>query len=292
MSRYFFFSLFFGLMTACVATTLKPVAQGKPSMSSAAAPTALPTKHSVASCQGTSRLLDVMIPSEALGETVSVRLYLPPCNPDDGASFPVIYLLHGASADETQWDDVEVDEAADAGRAQGMLPPLILVFPRRTSDSLSVQPDGDLPFEHFVIAELLPWVEAHTPAQPDRDHRAIGGISRGGFWALEIAFHHPELFSEVGGHSPVVGKRDDLLSPAGLLASHPTALRRLRVWLDVGSEDSLGAGTANLAADLEAAAVPTEFERWPGGHDRAYWRMHTVDYLAFYSATWVDHTGG
>jgi len=231
---------------------------------------------------------DVMIPSEALGQTIPVRLYLPPCTPTDGSGFPVIYLLHGASADETQWDDVQADEAADNGRAQGTLPPVILVFPRRIDDAGSPRPDGDLPFEHFIVAELIPWVEKNTPARADREHRAIGGISRGGFWALEIAFHHPELFSAVGGHSSVVGAQGNLLSPMGLLLDHPAALRTLRVWLDGGSEDSLTQGAANLATHLAAADVPTQFEQWPGGHNRAYWRRHTADYLAFYTASWVD----
>jgi enterochelin esterase-like enzyme len=150
-----------------------------------------------------------------------VRIYLPPCNPCDEAGLPVIYLLHGVNADESQWDDVTMDEAADEGRAKGTLPPVILVFPKRLDDSTQPRPDGDLPFEHFVVTDLIPWVEAHTPARPDREARAIGGISRGGFWALEIAFRHPRLFSAVGGHSPVTGQKDDSYSPLGLVAAQP-----------------------------------------------------------------------
>lgn len=240
------------------------------------------------SCQGPSRMSDVTIPSVALGQAVPVRLFLPPCSPADGGGFPVIYLLHGAGADETQWDDVGVDEAADRGRAQGTLPPVILVIPRRTDDSVTLRPDGDLPYEHFIIAELIPWVEQHTPAWPERVDRAIGGISRGGFWALEIAFHHPELFSSVGGHSPAVGGRTNALGPLALLAADPAALRALRVWLDVGDDDSLKPGTADLASRLAAANVSVTLEQWPGQHNRAYWRMHTPDYLAFYAAPWQE----
>ena len=238
------------------------------------------------SCQAASHQLDMLVPSQTLGQEVPVRIFVPSCDSCTGAGLPVIYLLHGASADESQWDDVAIDEAADEGRAKGIFPPLILVFPKRIDDSFRPRPDGDLSFEHFVIAELIPWVEVHTPARPDRDHRAIGGISRGGFWALEIAFRHPDLFSAVGGHSPAVGPQSDPFSPLGLVSARPADLRSLRIWLDVGTEDSLRAGVAQLAAALTAAEIPNTLEQWPGGHDRPYWRSHVSDYLTFYTASW------
>ena len=276
------------MLTAPAVAVLNPPAIVEPSIGTDKPITSSMTCQE-ANCQGASHRLDVLVPSQTLGQDVPVRIYLPPCNSCDEAGLPVIYLLHGANADETQWDDVAVDEAADEGRAKGTLPPIILVFPKRPDDSTTVRPDGDLPFEHFVVAELIPWVEAHTLARSDREHRAIGGISRGGFWALEIAFHHPELFSAVGGHSPVTGRKDDLYSPLGLVADHAADLRSLRVWLDVGTEDGLKGGTATLAVDLAAAEIPTTFEQWPGGHDRPYWRSHTADYLAFYTTPWHEH---
>jgi enterochelin esterase-like enzyme len=228
-----------------------------------------------------------LVHSATLNEEIPVRLYLPPCDPPSGKGWPVIYLLHGAGWTERHWDDVLIDEVAEAGRVNGTLPPLILVFPRRIEDSRQPGPEGDLPFEHFVVSELIPWVDSHTPAQADRDHRAIGGISLGGFWALEIAFHHPELFDSVGGHSPVVGSPGDALSPMGLMMNHAADLAKLRIWLDVGDQDSLGPGTANLADGLKAAGIPVTFHQWPGGHVEPYWEAHTGDYLAFYSAPWA-----
>lgn len=276
-----------GLSPTVPATAvLTPTALVEPSLRLADQPPTPSVGCQAASCQGASRRLDIQVYSQTLGQEVPVRIFIPPCDACKSIGLPVIYLLHGASADESQWDDVAADEAADEGRAKGTLPPVILVFPKRLDDSTQPRSDGDLPFEHFVIAELIPWVEAHTPAQPGRADRAIGGISRGGFWALEIAFRHPDLFSAVGGHSPVAGQKDDPYSPLGLVAARPAELHSLRVWLDVGAEDGLKTGVANLAADLTAAEIPTTFEQWPGGHNRPYWRSHTPDYLAFYTALW------
>ena len=236
-----------------------------------------------AGCPGASQSLDVTMPSAALGKPVAVRLYLPPCQPNAGRCFAAIYLLHGAGADQTQWGDIGIATAADDGRAHGTLPPLILVVPLRPDDRADPRPDGDLPYEHFIVAELIPWVDQLTSACSAGTQRAIGGISRGGLWALEIAFHHPELFVAVGGHSPAT-QGEGGLNPFGLLASNPAAIRALHVWLDVGDQDSLKSGGASLAAVLQADGVSTAFNQWPGGHNRAYWREHVPDYLTFYAS--------
>ncbi len=151
-----------------------------------------------AACPGTSQARDVTISSAALGNSVAVRLYLPPCQPPAGGCFAAIYLLHGAGTDQTQWSDIGIATAADDGRARGTLPPLVLVIPFRPTDRVDLRPDGDLPYEHFIVAELIPWVDQHTPACPAGAQRAIGGISMGGWWALEIAFHHPSCLPPSG----------------------------------------------------------------------------------------------
>ncbi len=242
-----------------------------------------PSASAGADCPGASRSLDVAVPSAALGKPVAVRLYMPPCQPAAGRCFASIYLLHGAGTDQTQWSDIGMASAADDGRARGTLPPLILVIPFRPDDRADARPDGDLPYEHFVVAELMPWVDQHTPACPVGAQRAIGGISMGGLWALEIAFHHPELFAAVGGNSALAQGQGGL-NPFGLLASNPAAIRTLHVWLDVGDQDNLKMGDANLAAALKAGGVSTVFNQWPGSHNRAYWRQHVSDYLAFYAS--------
>ncbi len=234
-------------------------------------------------CPGASQVRDVMVSSAALGKPVAVRLYLPPCQPDAGRCFASVYLLHGAGTDQTQWSDIGIATAADDGRARGTLPPLILVIPFRSDDRVDPRPDGDLPYEHFVVADLIPWVDHNTPACPTGTQRAIGGISMGGWWALEIAFHHPELFAAVGGNS-ALAQRGSNLDPSDLLASNLAAIRALHVWLDVGDQDSLTSGDASLAAVLKADGVPTVFNQWVGSHNRTYWRAHVPDYLSFYAS--------
>ena len=51
----------------------------------------------------------------------------------------------------------------------------------------------------------------------------------------------------------------------------------MKVWLDVGDQDSFRAADAELARRLSVI-----LHVYPGGHDSAYWNGHMAVYLAFY----------
>lgn len=211
-------------------------------------------------------------------------VHTPPCyDPDQARRYPVIYLLHGAQTDETQWADVGVLDTADRLTAAGQIPPVILVLP----DALHAMGDyggATPPLDWFVLYELQPRVEQAFRTRTDAAHRAIGGISRGGEWALLIAGRHPDVFSTVGGHSPAVGvPTNPGPQLAGLLAD-----RGLRIWLDVGDRDSLASPVAALDQALTARGVDHETHVGDGGHDRAYWGAMTEAYLRWYTAPWAD----
>jgi enterochelin esterase-like enzyme len=211
------------------------------------------------------------VDSASYGQTVPANVYLPPCYDWTPGSLPVIYLLHGANTDETQWPDLNVAPAADALIGQGY-PPFVVVMPGG-GYFLSLND------ETFVIRDLIPGIEGQLRVRRDPAGRAIGGISLGGYWALRTAFEHPELFAAVGGHSPVTlsGQADD---PAVL--AYTAGLAELHIWLDVGSDDSLRVTTEQLAAALDGRDLGVSMSVNPGGHNRTYWRAHTPQYLRFY----------
>jgi enterochelin esterase-like enzyme len=180
-------------------------------------------------------------------------------------------LLHGARADHTQWPDLNLAPDADT-----------LIAERRTPPFVVVMPDGDYrqgeDYAAFVLHDLMPYIEATYRVKPDRASRAIGGLSAGGDWALQLALTHPDVFSAVGAHSAV---GDQALRLLGAQAQ-----RDLRFYLDVGSADPLRPGMETLAAALKSQGYATIFSIYPGGHDRPYWRSHTTEYLSFYAADW------
>ncbi len=212
--------------------------------------------------------------SPTLGRRVAYSIYLPPCyDVDEARVYPVVYLLHGANTDNTHWPDLNVAPDADRLIAQGSVAPFVVVMP-----------DGDYnlseDYAGFVLHDLMPHIEQTARVARDRQGRAIGGISMGGYFALTIALEHPDLFSAVGGHSPAVDAT--LVSRLTPLPAWST----LRMYLDVGQNDSLASGVEAFAAAMAAHGLKPTFHLYPGEHNRPYWRAHTAEYLAFYAADW------
>jgi len=214
--------------------------------------------------------------SRATGAVERYRVYEPVGSAQTSPS-RLLVMLHGASADETQWLDVGITAAEDCMVARHEAKPTVIVL----VDGSAVERNrsGTVPaMERLVVDEILPPVLATHPGLGGPAETGIGGISLGGGWALQIAADRPDLFGSVGGHSPAGGlDANDRRS----LALHGT-----HVWVDVGRSDPLRSGVVRLARELSAHGVQVLQAHWPGQHDRRYWSLHTEDYLRFYSAGW------
>jgi S-formylglutathione hydrolase FrmB len=138
----------------------------------------------------------------------------------------------------------------------------------------------------YVVDEVIPAAVRRFGVDPHRV--ALGGISMGGFGALDIARLWPGRFCAVGAHSPAIFvsaratmpgsfdsardfARHDLLSLRPSYGSTP-------VWIDVGMQDRFRAADARLARELGIAG-----HVWPGKHEGDYWRAHMGQYLRFYA---------
>jgi enterochelin esterase-like enzyme len=222
-------------------------------------------------CQARSgNITHTTIPSTVYAQSVPVSIYLPPCYESSTKPLPVIYLLHGGNADETQWPDLRIQVEADTLIANGAQP-FVVVMPGGVYQTR-------IDYAAFVLDDLLPAMNDQLNIRTDTTGRALGGISLGGYWALSIALHDPGQFAAVGGYSPVVASgSDDLLA----FARTADGLDRLRIQLDVGDADALVADTQQLAEALQARGLNVSFTIHAGGHNRPYWRMHTGDYLSF-----------
>jgi len=228
---------------------------------------------STACAQLSGQIITLEIASAVYQRPVATSVYLPPCYDQTLAPLPVIYLLHGAGTDQTQWPAVGVQTAADALIAQGA-PPFVVVMPGAAYAA-------NLDYEAFVLNDLIPGIEGQVLVSQAASGRAIGGISLGGYWALRTAFEHPDLFAAVGGHSAVTVYLAGPDSPAELAGNAP-GLDRLKIALDVGDSDSLRPSAERLASTLQGRGLPVTLRVGPGGHNRTYWRAHTADYLRFY----------
>ena len=149
---------------------------------------------------------------------------------------------------------------------------------------------GDGRWGEYVFREAIPAALERLHADPDRI--AIGGISMGGFGALDLARLHPASFCAVGGHSPALWRTGGE-TPAGAFDDAEDFSRhdlfdgskrgRAAVWIDVGRDDPFFGAAKDYAQLLRRAGRQVTLHLWEGGHDREYWKRHLDEYLGFYA---------
>ena len=216
-------------------------------------------------------------------ELLTGRIYTPPCYGSEGErAYPALYMLHGATESDQQWDDLGLDEWADSLISGGDIPPLIIIMPREVT--WIVLPEN--PFGDHLIKAVIPWVDANYRTLDDRAYRAIGGMSRGGNWAVRLGLLHWGLFGSIGAHSTplFIG---DLNRVPGWAEIIPAA-KTPRILLDIGQDDNNLAEAERLHDALLDLGIAHDWRLYPGLHDEAYWRAHLEEYLKWYSEGWVE----
>lgn len=252
--------------------------------------------------------------SKILGNARDIVVYLPPMygrEPD--RRFPVLYMQDGqnlfdraTSAFGVEW---EADETAERLIRAGAIEPLIIVgiFTDahridELSDTYSEKFGGGgkaALYGRFLVEELKPFVDKTFRTKPDRAHTGVGGSSLGGYVSLYLIEQYPNVFSRVAAVSPALLWNDGALTRRFKEQAGALQLKRMRIWLDVGSEERVG-GTApityqnavrDLAAVLKAADLKEgsdyRFVVAPGAdHNESAWRDRFPAILTFlYPAT-------
>ena len=211
------------------------------------------------------------------------RIYTPPCYGDDpDQEYPVLVLLHGATEDDAQWEDLGVFTLADELQSSGMIPPLIIVLPKEKSWI----PLPDNPFGDQLIKDLIPWLDGEYQTKAAREYRAIGGLSRGGNWAVRLGFLHWGLFGSIGAHSTPLFRGDVDRIPGWQEAIPVTKIPR--IYIDIGRDDTNLPDTAEFAEMLLKHGIPHSWHLFPGTHDDIYWGKHLREYLLWYSSGWGE----
>jgi S-formylglutathione hydrolase FrmB len=202
---------------------------------------------------------------------------------------PLLIFLHGKGQDE----NTNLDDAFYAALARlGSRAPDV-VFPYGGADSYwHTRASGA--WGAYVLDEVIGDAVKRLGADPKRV--AIGGISMGGFGALDLARLKPREFCAVGGHSPALwvsasqtpagafdDARDFALNNVIALVRRGDPYRGMAVWVDVGTQDPFRAADTTFVDALRQHGQRVDFHVWSGGHDQAYWDSHWGDYLAFYA---------
>ena len=233
-----------------------------------------------------------------------VAVYLPEGYGTHEKDYPVLYLLHGSGDDETGW--------LTKGRAKAVLDSLI------TNDlcqpMIVVMPNGYLeqtgkhyPKEKRLwmestfeenFSQLIAWTEAHFHTLTDKQHRAIAGLSMGGFHTMHTAALLNQAFDYVGIFSALYvphikqphAERNLEISDLALsdkpVYNQTEALLQLQFanppklyWIAVGKDDFLYQDNVVYRQYLDAKQYPYEYQESEGGHTWDNW----IAYLTIFA---------
>ncbi len=188
-------------------------------------------------------IADSMVSPSLHGQRRSFLVYLPPSYRDTATPerrYPILYLLHGSPGSEYDWvRGGRAIESADTLIAQGKISELIMIFLDGNGRSGETSEwgnsfDQEQLMENFVAFDLVHFIDQKYRTISTPGYRAIGGFSMGGFGAMNIALHHPDIFGSV-------------ISLAGYYIAEGS------IW---------GQNRAYMQANSPALVLPTDAEAW------------------------------
>ncbi|MBI1225517.1 MAG: esterase family protein [Bacteroidetes bacterium] len=268
-------------------------------------------------CQNGQVKESLKVKSAILGQEVEYCVYLPAGYDATNRRYPVLYLLHGYTDDETGWVQFgEVNSIADKGISSGEATPMIIIMPDAGVSWYINSYDGKVKYEDFFVKELIPFIDANYRTRPVKDFRAIAGLSMGGHGSFLLAARHPDLFVACAPLSGAFWTEEEVIkSPeetwtnifahlygenlkgAERLTPHfksysgveivkngdAEALKKVKYYIDCGDDDFLIQGNMALHLEMKNKGIPHEFRVRDGAHNWPYWRSALPEVLKFVS---------
>jgi S-formylglutathione hydrolase FrmB len=230
--------------------------------------------------------------------------------------YPVLYFLHGLGENEQALFQSGGWNVVEDLRRKREIGDFLIVTPEAKGSFYINSADGKVRYGDFFLQEFMPYVEAKYHIPRDRAHRAIGGISMGGYGAFRLAFAHPELFSSISAESAALitqspadlnatmksgGQLGRLLgtvfgnpisvphwndnSPFVLAHRNKSAIATVGIYFNCGGSDDFGFENGAQAMDrqLSEEKIKHEFLLYPGNHDMNYFLAHLGELMTFHS---------
>ena len=228
-----------------------------------------------------------------------MTVYTPPGYEDSNDSFPVLYLLHGAGGDEEAWINLgRTAQILDNLIASGKAKPMIVVMPNgnptqeaapgETSEGF-ITPAIDMSrmnrgeFE-TSFPDIVNYIDSHYRTKADKAHRAIAGLSMGGFHSLHTSKLYPDMFDYVGLFSsaifPFKGREEAPVYQdfEGKLKTQFMKNPKL-YWIAIGDKDFLYNDNVKYRELLDANNYPYVYYESPDGHIWKNWRIYLNEFV-------------
>jgi len=225
-------------------------------------------------------------------------VYAPPdYDKDTTKRYPVLYLQHGFNENETGWSHQgHAGWIMDNLIAEGKSTPFIIVMEngdigggRPGFVPRGAPPAGAPPrsggrgmfnfsiFEHALIEDVIPFIDANFRTIADQPHRAMAGLSMGGIQTHNISLKHLDTFSHIGIFSGGSIATNEIKDMAAFKQKVKV------VFVSYGSRENGAAGKADVAALREAGVNSFYYESPNTAHEWQTWRrsLHEFAPLLF-----------
>jgi enterochelin esterase family protein len=227
-----------------------------------------------------------------------ITVYTPPGYENSTENFPVLYLLHGAGGDEEAWTDLgRTAQIMDNLIAQGKAKPMIVVMPNGNVIQDAAPGEGSDGFykPQFMVPktmdgtyeatfmDVINFVEKNYQVIPDKRHRAIAGLSMGGFHAMHISRFYPDNFDYIGLFSAAIMPREDATKK--VYSNLDTTLQTQKengfklYWIAIGKTDFLYAANVEFRKKLDSLGMTYEYKESEGGHIWRNWRIYLTEFV-------------
>jgi len=239
----------------------------------------------------------VWYPSPTLGmDQRRMTVYTPAGYEDSAKRYPVLYLLHGAGGDENAWSELgRAVQILDNLIAQGKAEPMIVVMPNGNGAQQAVPGEYansmykpsfmnartmDGAIETAFVKDIVSYVDAHYRTLADKRHRAIAGLSMGGFHSLYVSLNNPDTFDYVGLFSAAINRGNPQGEYAAIYKDMDAKLARQFAtpprlyYIAIGKTDFLYKDNTDYRKRLDAKGYRYEYVETDDGHIWSNWRKY------------------
>jgi len=249
-------------------------------------------------CGADASIDTVSVYSKSMAKEIKCVVITPSAYSEKSRRFPVVYLLHGAHGNFSNWVTrvPGMQQLADENQ-------LMIVCPDGNPNSwyFDSPVDSAARYETYIATDVPTYIDASYRTLADRQHRAISGLSMGGHGAMFIAFRHADIFGACGSMS---GALDVSLIPKGygldkILGDVKTNASFYKDWsvinviekypgdslaiiIDCGTQDILSFINRTVHQKMMKLGIPHEYIERPGRHDWVYWSKAVRYQLLFF----------
>lgn len=227
-----------------------------------------------------------------------MTVYTPAGYESSKKRYPVFYLLHGMGGDENAWSDLgRTAEILDNLIAQSKAEPMIVVMTNGNAALEAAPGESSLGFTppnmqlprtmegsfETAFPEIVNFIDTHYRTIQNKKHRAIAGLSMGGYHSLHISKEYPDLFDYVGLFSAAIMPGKNVKSPVyedfeGKLKVQ-FAKKPLLYWIAIGDKDFLYQDNVDFRRMLDENGYNYEYFETEEGHIWKNWRIYLTEFV-------------